>query len=99
ISFEAKASKTEVSVNERFSIQFSVTYGQDNIRIDKPLDLPDFGGLHQLGKSTQSRMNIQNGVVFNQSGIEVVLIADREGEYKIGSATVTLNGKKYRTKP
>ena len=99
ISFEAKASKTEVSVNERFSIQFSVTYGQSNVRIDKPLDLPDFGGLHQLGESTQSRMSIQNGTVFNQSGIEVVLVAEQEGEYKIGSATVTLNGKKYRTKP
>jgi hypothetical protein len=99
VSFEARASKTEVSVNERFSIQFIVTYGQNNIKVDKPLDLPSFGGLHQLGQSTQSQMSIQNGVVFNQSGIEVVLVADSEGEYNIGSATITINGKKYKTKP
>src|SRR5690606_21568513 len=99
ISFEAKASKTEVSVNERFSVQFAITYGQSNIKIDRALDLPDFNGLHQLGESTQSQMKIVNGSVFNQSGVEVILVADREGEYTIGSATIVLNGKKYKTDP
>jgi len=99
ISFEAKASKTEVSVNERFSVQFAITYGQSNIKIDRALDLPDFNGLHQLGESTQSQMKIVNGTVFNQSGVEVILVADREGDYTIGSATIVLNGKKYKTDP
>ena len=97
--FEAKAGKTEVSVNERFSVQFSITYGQNNIKIDQPLKLPDFNGLHQLGESTQSQMKIVNGAVFNQSGVEVILVADREGDYTIGSATIVLNGKKYKTDP
>ncbi len=99
LSFESKASKTEVSVNERFSVQFVLTYGQDNVKIDKPLNLPDFEGLHQLGESTQSQMKIVNGAVYNQSGIEVILVADREGDYTIGSATIVLNGKKYKTDP
>ena len=99
LTFEAKASKTEVSVNERFSVQFVLTYGQNNVKIDHPLKLPDYDGLHQLGESTQNQMNIINGAVYNQSGIEVILVADREGDYTIGSATITLNGKKYKTDP
>lgn len=99
LSFEAKASKTEVSVNERFSVQFVLTYGQNNVNIDKPLKLPDYDGLHQLGESTQSQMKIVNGTVYNQSGIEVILVADREGDYTIGSAIIVLNGKTYRTDP
>jgi len=99
LSFDAKASKTEVSVNERFSVQFVLTYGQNNVKIDKPLKLPDYDGLHQLGESTQSQMKIVNGAVYNQSGIEVILVADREGDYTIGSATIVLNGKRYKTDP
>lgn len=99
LTFEARASKTEVSVNERFSVQFVITYSQNNINIDQPLKLPSFDGLHQLGESSQSQMKILNGSVYNLSGIEVILVADREGDYTIGSATIVLNGKKYKTDP
>lgn len=99
ISFNAKANKTEVSVNERFSIQFVLSANENNLRVDQPIKLPDFDGLNQLAESQQSNFQIVNGQILNQSGIEVILVADREGEYTIGSASLVINGKRYKTKP
>lgn len=99
ITFESIAGKTEVSVNERFAVQFVLTYGQENISVDHPLALPDFDGLHQLGESTINRFQLINGYAVNQAGLETILVADREGTYHIGSATITINGKKYTTEP
>lgn len=99
ISFNARASKTEVSVNERFSIQFVLSSDESNLRVDQPIKLPDFKGLQQLAESQQSNFQIVNGQILNQSGLEVILVADREGEYTIGSATLIISGKKYKTKP
>ena len=45
ITFKGQANKTEVSVNERFVVQFVLTYGQENLSVDKPLKMPDFDGL------------------------------------------------------
>src|SRR5690606_10072805 len=91
VTFKAQASKTEVSVNERFVVQFVLTYGQENLSVDKPLSLPDFGKLHQLGESKINSFQFINGNVINQSGIEVMLVADQEGEFTIGAATVTID--------
>lgn len=98
ISFTARANKTEVSVNERFSIQFVLSSNERNLRIDQPIKLPDFGGLHQLAESQQSNFQIVNGQILNQSGLEVILVADKEGEYTIGPASLVIDGKRYKTK-
>lgn len=99
ISFIARASKTEVSVNERFSIQFVLSSDERNLRVDQPIKLPDFDGLNQLAESQQSNFQIVNGQILNQSGLEVILVADREGEYTIGAASLVIDGKRYKTKP
>lgn len=99
VSFKAQIEKTEVSVNERFSVQFILTYGQENISADHPIKLPDFGGLIQLGESTINRFQFTNGVAVNQVGKEAILVADHEGSYTIGSAVISLGGKKYKTEP
>lgn len=99
VTFKAQASKTEVSVNERFSVQFVLTYGQDNVSVDKPLQISDFGGLQQLAESNINSFQFNNGVVVNQMGLEVILVADQEGVYTIGPATVTVNGKRHKTNP
>lgn len=99
ISFTARASKTEVSVNERFSIQFVLSSNERNLRVDQPMKLPDFNGLNQLAESQQSNFQIINGQILNQSGLEVILVADREGEYTIGAASLVIDGKRYKTKP
>lgn len=99
LSFEAVASKTEVSVNERFVVQFILTYGQELINVDKALDLPDFGGLHQLGESQISSVKILNRTAINQTGVEVILVADREGEYTIPPTFIVINGKKLKSDP
>lgn len=97
ITFKAQASKTEVSVNERFVVQFLLTYGQENINVDRSMKLPDFGELHQLGESQINSFQFSNGNAVNQNGVEIILIADREGEYTIKPATIVLNGKQYKT--
>src|SRR5690606_30785464 len=99
ISFTARASKTEVSVNERFSVQFILSSDETNLRVDQPVKLPDFKGLNQLAESQQSNFQILNGQILNQSGVEVILVADREGEYTIGAASLVIDGKRYKTKP
>lgn len=99
ISFKSVADKTEVSVNERFSVQFVLTYGQENVSVDHPIRLPDFDGLQQLGESTINRFQFSNGVAINQVGIEAILVADHEGTYNIGSALISMGGKKYKTDP
>ena len=99
ITFKSQASKTEVSVNERFVVQFVLTYGQENLSFDKQPKLPDFGELTRLGESQINSFQFINGNAFNQSGVEVVLVADREGEFTIGAATCTINGKRYKTNP
>ncbi|SMC32193.1 BatD family protein [Moheibacter sediminis] len=99
ISFTARANKTEVSVNERFSIQFVLSSDERNLRVDQPIKLPDFNGLNQLAESQQSNFQIVNGQILNQSGLEVILVADREGEYTIGAASLVIDGKRYKTKP
>src|SRR5690606_31371298 len=99
VTFKSQASKTEVSVNERFVVQFILTYGQENISVDKPLKMPEFEGLTRLGESQINSSQFINGNAFNQSGIEVVLVADHEGEYTIGSASITIDGKRYKTNP
>lgn len=99
ISFTARANKTEVSVNERFSIQFVLSSDESNLRVDQPIKLPSFDGLNQLAESQQSNFQIVNGQILNQSGLEVILVADREGEYTIGAASLVIAGKKYKTKP
>lgn len=99
ITFQSQAEKTEVSVNERFVVEFVLTYGQENLRVDKPLVLPDFGKLQQLGESQINSFQFINGQVINQTGVEVLLVADREGEYTIAPATVTISGKQYKTQP
>lgn len=97
ISFKAVAEKTEVSVNERIVVQFILTYGQENLRIDRSLRLPDFGELQQLGESTINRFQFANGTAINQMGVEAILVADHEGTYQIGSASITIGGKTYKT--
>lgn len=99
VTFEAKASKTEVSINERFSVQFVVSINKTTFQVDQPLKLPEFNGLHQLAASQQSNTQIINGEITNYSGIEVILIAEKEGEFTIGSATITIDGKRYKTEP
>ncbi|MFV0304989.1 MAG: BatD family protein [Moheibacter sp.] len=99
VTFNAQASKEEVSVNERFIVRFVLTYGQKNVSVDKAVSLPDFNGLHQLGESQINSFQFVNGNVINQTGLEVMLVADQEGDYTIGNATVTINGKKYKTDP
>lgn len=99
INFKSEASKTEVSVNERFSVQFVLTYNQENITIDRSIILPGFDGLQQLGESSINRFQFSNGMAVNQMGIEAILVADHEGFYTIESASIKINGKLYKTNP
>lgn len=98
INFKATAQKTEISVNERLFVQF-ILVSQESIQSDKPMELPDFDGLNHIGTSQVNKVQYVNGEITKLFGIEVVLVADREGEYTIGEAKVSINGKIYKTQP
>lgn len=98
ISFKAEAEKTEISVNERLFVQF-ILISKENIQLDKPMELPKFEGLQHLGASQVNKVQYINGEVTKLFGVESVLVADRVGEYTIGPAIVTINGKQYKTQP
>lgn len=99
VLFKATVEKTEVSVNERFVVQFVLTHNQENLKIDRSLRLPDFGELQQLGVSPFNRFQFANGASIYQMGVESILVADHEGTYQVGSATITIGGKQYKTEP
>ncbi|HUH35064.1 MAG TPA: BatD family protein [Moheibacter sp.] len=96
ITFEAEVNKTEVSVNERFFVQFLLT-SQEKIHSDEPMDLPNFGGLQHLGTSQINRVQYDNGKMTQLFGVEAVLVAEQEGEFTIAPAVLKINGKTYRT--
>lgn len=98
ITFEASAEKTEISINERLFVQFTLI-SEENIQSDRPIELPDFNGLNHIGTSQINKVQYVNGQITKSFGIEVVLVADREGEFTIGEAKVSINGKIYKTQP
>src|SRR5690606_33095415 len=71
----------------------------EQIHVGKPMELPDFDGLNHIGTSQVNKVQYVNGEITKLFGIEVVLVADREGEYTIGEAKVSINGKIYKTQP
>lgn len=98
ITFEVSADKTEISVNERLFVQF-ILVSKKNIQSDRPMELPDFDGLNHIGTSQVNKVQYVNGEMTKLFGVEVVLVADREGEYTIGEAKVSINGNLYKTEP
>lgn len=96
-TFSAEISKTEVSVGERILIRFLFSTDQQSIQGFRKMRLPDFEGLKIIGKSEGTNIQILGRQMVKQYYQDVILIAEAEGEYKIGSATLELDDEKLKT--
>ncbi len=97
VQFTAQAPKV-TEVGEQFELVFSVNAEPTDLIIPK---MTDFRVL--FGPSTSQSSNTQwvNGKVSISStyGYSYVMQATKPGKYIIGSAEITVNGKKYKSNP
>ena len=92
ISFTASVNKNKVGVNEQFSLTFTINDSGD--RFQAPV-FSDFTVLS--GPSTSSSTTIINGKVSKENSYTYYLRAKKVGLFTIGSASIRVNGKQYRS--
>jgi hypothetical protein len=96
-SFTAMVSKKNVALGEVFNVTFRASGNYEQIRDLKFPDFKDFEVLSQPSRY-ESSSNI-NGVVNNQFDFTVPIRARKKGELVIESASVVLDGKRYKSSP
>ncbi len=91
-SFTASVSKNKIGVNEQFSLTFTVNESGDRFVA------PDFSNFSVIaGPSTSSSTTIINGKVSKENSYTYYLRAKKVGIYTIGSASINVKGKTYRS--
>ncbi|MCC6599088.1 MAG: protein BatD [Crocinitomicaceae bacterium] len=90
--FTASLSNSSVSVNEQFRITFELQGSGKNFLAPS---FPDFNILSGPNQSTQ--MQIINGNMSQSISYSYVLLALKEGSFKIGPASIEVNGKKIQS--
>ena len=96
--FKSSVDKITVGENERFRVYFAFENGNSNeVRNFRG---PDFEGFRILGGPNQSTsMQIINGKMSGSVTFSYVLQATTIGKYTIGSATLSYQGKEFKTNP
>ena len=90
--FTASVNKNKVGVNEQFSLTFTVNDSGDKFQA------PFFSDFTVLsGPSTSSSTTIINGKVSKENSYTYYLRAKKVGLFTIGSASIRVNGKQYRS--
>ena len=90
--FTASVNKNKVGVNEQFSLTFTVNDSGE--KFQAPI-FSDFTVLS--GPSTSSSTTIINGKVSKENSYTYYLRAKKVGLFTIGSASIRVNGKQYRS--
>lgn len=94
-SFTASADRNTVAVGEQFQVNFVLTDGSG-----KNFSPPDFAGFQiTAGPMQSSNMSWVNGAYSQSITLTYYLLAKSEGNFKIGSASMNINGKNYTTNP
>lgn len=101
ISLLAEASTKEPKQNERFTLTIVLEINGNNVEQQSPIKLPDLSKFEILGTATEqaSGMNPRTRTVQNQVFYQVILQPKEKGKVKIGSASVWVNDKLYKTEP
>lgn len=92
VSFTATSSHNTVKTGDRFQIQFTANTKISNF---KPPNLSNFRVLSGPNQSTN--MSWVNGKTNHTISYSYVLMAIKEGEFTIGSAVASANGKAYKS--
>ncbi|MCX7874793.1 MAG: BatD family protein [Melioribacteraceae bacterium] len=96
--FTASVDRTIVGEGEQFQIDF-IFEGSDINNISNFIP-PSFNGFRILtGPNQSSSMTIINGRTSGSLTFSYILLAQNLGEFTIGSASITYEGKKYSTQP
>jgi BatD DUF11 like domain len=94
VSFTAVTSHNVVKTGDRFQIQFTANTKISNFKAPK---LNNFRVLSGPNQSTN--MSWVNGKTTSTISYSYVLMAIKEGNFTVGSAVATANGKAYKTNP
>ena len=94
VVFEAKASKTQLGVNERLRIDFTMNEDGDNFTP------PSFEGFKVVGGPSQSIKNYSiNGKRSFSKSYSYFLSTTKRGVFTIGQSSIEINGESYKTAP
>jgi hypothetical protein len=92
IKVTASVSSNQVATGEQFEITFSTNGNPESF------DPPAFNGFQVVGGPNQSSSYSSiNGQTTASISVGYVLIGVKEGEYTIGSATMGIGGKQYKS--
>ena len=94
VKFEAKASKTQLGVNERLRIDFTMNEDGDNFMP------PSFENFKVVGGPSQSINNSWiNGVRSFSKSYTYFLSPTKRGTFTIGQSSIEIDGNTYKTSP
>lgn len=95
VRFEATVDAQKVIQNSTVNVTFTIYNAKD-----QGFTPPDFKGFEVVGGPNQStQMSFVNGRSTQQKGYGYTLLATKPGKFKIGSASIRVNGKILKTKP
>jgi len=92
VNLKASVNKNPVALNDHFSLTFTLENANGNINAP---DLSDFSLLYGPGTSTS--VQIINGRRSSSFSYTYTLAATKEGNFTIGAASATVNGKLYKS--
>ncbi len=93
-AFYATVDKNPVGAGDVFSYQITLENGRSDVT---PPDLSDFNVI--FGPSRSSNFRIINGQQTSSMSFSYTMRPRKTGSFTIGSASTTVNGKRYETKP
>jgi len=92
--FSATVNRNTVSVGERIQITFSISTDGSNFRA------PDFNNFRVIsGPNMSQSVSIVNGAMSRNVSYSYTMIAEREGEFTINPATITVSGNQIKSNP
>jgi hypothetical protein len=93
-SFKVSVNQNKVGTGEQFEVSFTLNTNGDRF------SPPNFAGFQIVaGPNESSSMSSINGAVSQSVSISYVLMAENEGTFTIGPASILINGKQVSTNP
>jgi hypothetical protein len=94
VAFDAKVSKTQLGINERLRVGFTMNKDGDDF------EPPNFENFTVVGGPSQSISNSWvNGVRSFSKSYSFFLAPKKRGKFTIGQATIKIEGETYKTLP
>lgn len=89
----------DFQVNKRLKVTYILEVIGENMVQETHLRMPDFSKFEIIGNASNQNTVVMERGIANQQIVQWVLTPRQAGKVKIGSATVTINGKIYKTEP